>query len=197
MSEISIDEVRDAVEKATDKSTFSLVEAIKGRGYPTEEVTVYLNADAAYNLAEVNELLTKLAQGEKQDTEAYDNLDAVAQQLAQELRDSEVTFYLRGISPGELQKITKKVRKQADADGLDEDEISLALTDAWIAPHIIKTEDANGNVEERLYAPEDVTLLRDLLPQTEWLKLDTAINKLSFSSAYFDQVADAGFLSKS
>lgn len=195
MTDVTLDEVRDAVEKATDKSTFSLVEAIKGRGYPTDEVTVYLNADAAYNLAETNALLTVLAN--KSDTEEYETLDAVAQQLKAELLESAQTLYLRGISPGELNKISKKVRKQGAEEGLDEDEVSLKLTAAWIAPHIVRVERADGAVDEHLWSPDEVETLMDLLPQTEWLKIDQAINKLSFTSAYYDQLVDAGFLSKS
>lgn len=195
MTDVTLDEVRDAVEKATDKSTFSLVEAIKGRGYPTDEVTVYLNADAAYNLAETNALLTVLAQ--QADTEEYENLDAVAQQLKAEVLASAQTLHLRGISPGELSTISKKVRKKGVEDGLDEDEVSRKLSAAWIAPHIVRVERADGAVDEHLWSPDEVETLMDLLPQTEWLKLDTAINKLSFTSAYFDQLVDAGFLSKS
>lgn len=195
MTDVTLDEVRDAVEKATDKSTFSLVEAIKGRGYPTDEVTVYLNADAAYNLAETNTLLTALAQ--RAETEEYENLDKVAQQLKAEVLASAMTFHLRGISPGELTKISKKVRKQAEADGLDEEDIALELTKAWFAPHIIRVEQADGAVDEHLWTPEEVEVLMDLLPQTEWAKLNATINKMTFSSAYFTQAVDAGFLSKS
>lgn len=195
MTDVTLDEVRDAVEKATDKSTFSLVEAIKGRGYPTDQVTVYLNADAAYNLAETNALLTALAQ--RAETEEYENLDKVAQQLKAEVLASAMTIHLRGISPGELAKISKKVRKQAEADGLDEEDIALELTKAWIAPHIIRVEQADGAVDEHLWSPEEVEVLMDLLPQTEWLKLNDTINKMTFTSAYFTQAVDAGFLPRS
>jgi hypothetical protein len=197
MTDVTLDEVRDAVEKATDKSTFSLVEAIKGRGYPTEEVTVYTNADAAYNLAETNALLETLAQGKQQDTEEYDNLDAVAQQLKAEVQESALTFSLRGISPGEVQRLSKKVAKQARAEDLDEDEEALLRTAAWFAPHVVRVSNAQGEVDEHLYTAEEARVLMDLLPQSEWNKLLVAMSKLSLGSMYFDQLVDAGFLPKS
>ena len=83
------------------------------------------------------------------------------------------------------------------AETLDEDEAASALTYRIIAPHIIKVVRADGAEDTRKFTTERVENLEYSLPDSEWIKLDQEVRRLSFETAFFDEAVDAGFLQKS
>ena len=190
-----INEVLEQAEKTaaelTKPTTFNLAERLSGRGFPTDTVKVYLNEGAAYQLVS---LMNQEAPTDQDALEAFNN---VVQQVTKEVLESELTFELRGISTGHSNQIKKNVKKEHPDLADDSEEFTKILTNHYIAPHIVRIKDAGGGVDEHLYTPDEVADLYDLLPISEWLKLSDAVGKLSFTTGYFENATDAGFLPKS
>jgi hypothetical protein len=68
---------------------------------------------------------------------------------------------------------------------------------ALIAANIVSVENANGEVDERLFSKEDVIELRGVLPGESWDKLVATMQKLTLATGYFKGLSDAGFLQMS
>lgn len=199
----------DDINEHKAQGTFSLTAHLEGRGYPTKDVTVFTDADSAFALAQINERLEALANdrealGEatrsrkyKELTAEYDALEAQADELREKVKESRLEFHLRGISPGHLNKIRKDVIKQAEKDETDPDDLGVLVGNAWIAPQIISVTNAAGEKDEHVFTPDEVATIRDLLPESQWNKLDEAVSDLSFKSHYIDAAVDPGFLPKS
>lgn len=191
----------------TPDETFDLDEFVQGRGYPTDTVTVFTNADAAYAHAQIQERLTVLAQERdthdkrskdyKERQAEFEILEAQAEELKQEVKDSAITFHLRGIAPGHIDKIIKDVNAEAADQKWVGNEAESQATYRIMADHIIKAVRADGKVDNRKFTPERAANLDFALPESEWTKLDRKIRELSFKSTYFDSAVDAGFLQKS
>jgi len=185
------------VKENHNREVFSLTNALKRRGFPEEDVVVYLDEDAAHELVELNRAMTAIAQNENKSDETleqYNALELLADAMADRLRDSALTFHLRGISPGHIEQIRKNVVKEHGEDSENGSEI---VAREWVAAHIVHVTDAEGNRDERLFTADDAEQLEYLLPTSEYQKIDKAVSNLSFRSAYIEQATDAGFLQKS
>lgn len=195
--EALVEQAEKDVAAAQSKGTFQLTNALKRRGFPEEQVVVYLDEDSAKELVGINDQLNALAQSAEQDQETYEALDTIAQELAKAVRDSALTFHLRGISPGHIEQTRKVILSEFGTEPDDLQEADTALAHEWIAAHIIRVVNAEGASDERLFKREDVEELEQLLPTSEYSKIDQTVNNLSFRSAYIEQATDAGFLRKS
>jgi len=183
------------------QGTFDLDAFVQGRGFPTDTVTVFTNADAAYERAQIQKRLTEIAQDpahtRKPLKDEFKALETKADELMEAIKASALTFHLRGISPGHIKKITGDVvKEQADANW-NEGEAEDILNFRWLAPHIIKVVNAKGEEDKRSFDEARVESLASVLPTSEWKKLMDAVTALSFNSVLFDQAVDAGFLPKS
>ncbi len=187
--------------------TFDLDEFVQGRGYPTDTETVFTNADAAYEHAKVQDRLTALAQDRdaldkrstvyKEKQAEFEALEIQAAELKQKVLDSALTFHLRGISSGHINKILKDVNAEAAAEKWVGNEAESQATYRIMADHIIRVVRADGKVDARKFTADRAANLDFTLPESEWTKLDLKIRELSFKSTYFDSAVDAGFLPKS
>lgn len=175
----------------TERKTFNLAERLRGRGFPTESLTLYLDEGAGFQLVRL------MNQDPPKDQEALAAFNDVVQQVSQQVLESSLTFDLRGISSGHIQQNKKNLQKDQPDLVPGTEEFERALTDYHIAPHIIRITDHAGGTDEHLYTPEEVSDLRDMLPSSEWYKLNQAVTRLSFTSGFFENAADAGFLPKS
>lgn len=194
MSESSTDILAEAATVAKEfqsRGKFSLAEALAGRGFPTQDVSVYLNEDAGFQLVRL------LEEDPPQDQGALEAFDSLLKQVVDEVEESRLTFSLRGISQGHINQIDKNVRKENP--DLDETDVEFARVSnyAYMAPHIVRITDYSGDYEERRFTEDDVRGLHELLPASEWRKLTDATHQLSFASGIFEQATDAGFLRKS
>lgn len=196
------------------QETFSLDEFVQGRGFPEADVTVFTNADAGYEYSKAQERMKELADerivlGEatrskryKENKAEYDEIEAKAEALKEQVKASALTFHLRGIAPGHIKKITADVQREQekrleDEDPWSEQEASDALTHRWFAPHIIRVTKADGAVNSGPFTQDTIAALEFSLPPSQFKKLNDKISDLSFQSAYFDRMVDAGFLPKS
>jgi hypothetical protein len=190
----AITETLTLVKEAQAKGVFNLSEVIKGRGFPTKDVTIYLDAEAAFELAQIDEEMNGYLEPEHQK-----ELEAKTKTLADKILNSALTFTMRGVS----QKIVDKVMAEAnekhprdDANGNNPEWVKFYVS-SLVAQNIIRVTDAEGNVDEHLFTVEEMYSLREELTRDAWDVLADTMQKLTLASGYFEQLTDAGFLPKS
>lgn len=197
MSDNTTDNVIDMVNEAQKRGKFNLADAIKGRAFPEKSVDVYLDANSAMELEAVNEELKYLS-GLSDATE-YNKLDAVAQELAEKIKKSKLTFHMRGVGQAEVEAAVKA------ADELHPDTNEEQDNPEWvkyylsrlIAANIVKVTDADGNEDDSKFTVEEMMELRGVIPIDSWAVLVDTMQKLTLATSYFSAVTDAGFLPKS
>jgi len=197
MSDNTTDNIIDMVTEAQKRGKFSLADAIKGRAFPEKSVDVYLDANAAMQLEEINNELNDLIK--LGNTEEYDKLELVAQGLAQQIKDSKLTFHMRGVGQAEVEAAVKKADElypDADEDQENPDWVKYYLSHL-IAANIVKVTDAEGNEDTTKFTPEEMIELRGVIPIDSWSVLIETMQKLTLATSYFSAATDAGFLPKS
>ncbi len=192
-----VQETLKLVEQSQSQGVFSLSEVIKGRGYPTKEVTIYLDGESAFELAELNDEMLGYF-----DDSIVEQLEKKAEVLVEKIKKSAVTFVMRGVSQKIVEDVIKKVNEKiTPPDGRRE----YSENDQWIklyisslvALNIVKAIDADGNVDEHQYSAEEMLELRELMAADSWNTLVETMQKLTLASGYFEQLTDAGFLPRS
>jgi len=197
MSEDTTNNVIDMVNEAQKRGKFNLADAIKGRAFPEKSVDVYLDANSAMELEAINEELKYLSGLD--DLTEYDKLDAIAQELAEKIKKSKLTFHMRGVGQAEVEAAVKA------ADELHPDASEEQDNPEWvkyylsrlIAANIIKVTDADGNEDNSKFTTEEIMELRGVIPIDSWAVLVDTMQKLTLATSYFSAVTDAGFLPKS
>ena len=192
-----IDNVISLVEEAQKKGKFNLVDAIKGRAFPEKSVDVYIDANSAFQLELIRNRMNEIGGLENQ--EEFDRLEAQANALVQKIKDSRITFTMRGVGQG----IVEEAMKAADTAHPEEDE--NGSNPEWtkyylcylIAKNIVKVADAGGNEDESEFTVDDLLILRDTIPVDSWGVLIETMQQLTLAGSYFGAVTDAGFLPKS
>lgn len=171
------------IENALSKGTFSIVAAVQGSGttYPVDQVVVNSDLGTAYEIA-------KLEQKANRPNTDIDAIDAEIKTLQDKMKQNSYTFHMRGISPGTDKAI-------ADENPIKNDDYEQRNY-AYLAAHIIKVEDAEGAVDEKLFTKEDVATIKAWLPDSEFDKLYSKMNELTFQARYIDNAMSADFLSK-
>jgi hypothetical protein len=172
-------DVVDLVSAAKEQGTFSILDAIKGRGYPSDSETVYTDVEAAY---EVNRLEEQI--NDSKDSKEVDRLVAVQQEYKDRVKASALTFKMRGINEGVIDGIKKEA--QGKFEDIWTGEGAQWCNDRYLAAHIVEVSDAEGNVDEHKWTGEEVEGLRFLLPRESFETLTTLMHKLTFAASYFD-----------
>jgi hypothetical protein len=199
------DDIMEPVEKAKAKGTFNIVNVLRDRGYPEVNVVVYIDETTAYSASVIKQNISVAAEGE--DVSALqDEHDA----LVEKLRESAITFYLKGISESARDSMLKQAKKKYPVefnkdmnpitgewvkDEKESQERDELFTDLLWHGSIVKIEDAEGNVQENL-GYTDVRDMRSMLPLAAGAKVTDAINKLRVSTAVFMHEVGEDFLAK-
>ena len=191
-------EVLDLVEKAQSKGTFDITAFAKGRAYPQDTVVAFIDLESAYELTKLNDTMRVVT-----DEKELESLEAKANELAEAIKESQITFYMRGVNQATVEKITldcnKKYPGSTDAFGNIKQDSAWIMewTSALVASNLVKTENSKGEVDEREFSIDDITTLRHHLPKEVWDLLVDKMQKLTLATAYFEGMTDAGFLPKS
>jgi len=184
-------------EEAQKRGKFNLADAIKGRAFPEKSVDIYLDANAAMQLEEVNKELNdliKLGQNEE-----YDQLNEFAQDLARQIKDSKLTFHMRGVGQAEVEAATKKADElypDTDEDGDNPEWVKYYLA-YLVAANVVRVTDAEGNEDTSKFTVEEMLDIRGAIPIDSWSTLVDTMQKLTLATSYFTAATDAGFLPKS
>lgn len=173
-----------------DVKTFSVLDAAKGSSYPSDDVTVYTNQKAAHQIARL-----EFEINETDDDARVNELDAQIAVLRDEVLASQLTFHMRGISPGTRTAVQQQVKERKF--GEDTDGRTRFSNAAYLAAHIVRVTNAEGAVDERVFEADEVVELVKALPDESVEDLYEKMQELTFRAAYFDAAVSADFLSKS
>lgn len=185
--------------------SFELGEFIAGNsGVPMDQVTVYLDSAAAY---ELNQLYMTADRGDEvksivdETGEVAPEAIEVAESLRKRLDASALVIHMRAVNQAEREVIRKSVHQDIKIpQGASEEkraEIELvreeAVFEAWLAASLVKLVRGKDGVENTDVGLSDIQLLRKTLYDSEWAKVEGLFGMLSFTSALVDQAIDAGF----
>mgnify|MGYP001067341753 CR=1 FL=1 len=186
--------VVDMVEAAQKKGKFSLADAIKGRAFPETSVDVYIDANSAYKFSEAE----KLAKSLDPETPEYAAAVSEMDDLANKIKESKLTFHMKGVGQGVVEKITEEANKlYPESDNNTEPSWIRHYLCALVAANLVKIVDQDGNEDDSEFTVEQVMQLREVMPIDSWEVLIDTMQKLTLATSYFDSVTDAGFLPKS
>lgn len=213
----------EVVEDLKSEGKFDLRSALQKTSYPTDDVTVYLDGHKAHELNkvldEISELEHKsstLAGGtnggivDDPEKEAVDaeiaELKVREKEILKEIRDSALTFTIRGVAPTQWRVLDKEARRKIKPNTKsDEDQFEAQLERnefvnvGLLSLGCVKITNAAGEVDTSALKREDAQTVFDSLIEPEFIKLKDAVENLTFAHTLFQNVAmqDADFLSKS
>jgi len=172
-----------------DTKNFSVLDAAKGRSYPSDKAVVYTDVEALYDYDKLEGVANATSDGD-----AVNALEGQLEALREKIKASALTFHMRGFAPGVTQAINDEAAAKfgPEAD-LDSGEPFIWRADKWIAESIIRVTDVDDAVDEHRWSIEDVVALRTWLPETEFAKVRLLAFSLSFQAWQFDRAVTADF----
>lgn len=191
------------VEKALDVKTFSVLDAIKGRSYPTDEVTVYYDTAALYRLKglENQRLALGIAANNAPEGDEVDKFDAKIAELdptieavRAEVEASALTFEMRGFAPAVRDSLVDEARAKFKVSVIeDESDANNWLYARAIAESIIRAKSADGSVDEHHWSVDEVEEMRHFLVPEEFAKVLGTTLLLSYTAFEFDAATSPDF----
>lgn len=197
---VSGEEALKLVKQAQAPGVFDITEFAKGRAYPQDTVTAYLDVDSAYELSKINK---KIADAQLGEESKVAELEEQAKLLVEKLMKSKIVFHMRGINQSLIEQITEKCNKDypTETDAFGQEIANTDWVRVWtcslVAANLVKIENANGEIDERVFTADDVDEFRKHLPKEIWDLITEKMQQLTLANAYFKGLTDAGFLPKS
>lgn len=178
------------LENALQRGTFNVLDAARGRGYPTDTVTVFTAVDSAFEAKKI-----QVALGDETDPDKVAELESRLATLVDEIKASALVFHLRGLNPGVIETIRAEgAAKFGGEEPLEDGDESEHNALSIVAASLVKVVDAEGNEDARdTWTFADVKELFGVLPEPETEKIYAVANELSFASAVFDEVVGPDF----
>lgn len=215
--------VEAKVEELKSEESFDLSAALKGTSYPTDDVSIFTDGEAAheYNMV-LNEIAELGFEGAKHsaaengsiadspEKEAIDKqieeLEARSAELLKRLAASRLTFTIRGAATKQWKLIIKQWKRKGaklESDVVETEEerqqwVSDKIDEDLLAKTIVKVVNAKGQVSKGAVSLEFATELHDTILESEWAKLQEVVSNMTFANNLFQQAiaSDADFLSK-
>lgn len=175
----------DIVQDAMAEGTFDVLDAAKGRSYPSKDVKIYTDAESAYLATLLEERIA-----EEEDPEKVNELDAQRSALRDKVLASEQIWHLRGIDRRVRRQAEKSAKKRGDTDDADQAEWVMF---GYLAGMLIRVTASNGAVQEKLWTTQDIADIVDALPDESVSALLNAVNELVFGGLRFDALVSADF----
>lgn len=177
------------VEKALDVKTFSVLDAIKGRSYPTDDVTVYTDTASLYLIKKYENDANNAVTGDEANA-----ADAKIAELTKQVQASAITFHMRGYSPAVRDSLVDEARAKFGVEKVEDGTPANEWLNARaVAETIIRSTDASGAVDEHHFSVEDVEDLRSFLAPEEFGKLLGQTLLLSYTAFSFDAATSPDF----
>ena len=179
----------------TDNDKFDLLAFAKGRSRAKDEVTIYMDEDAA---KEADSYIIKKQDKRTQEwtsmgvaPENQDAFDAARERIKQ----SAVTIHLQGAPEGIVDEIRER-------NGLrDDSPVADMFASGYVADLLetmhVKSVSAAGDEDTARRTKDEWMEFRSFAPKSQWGKLAAAVINLVFVSNVIDESVDAGFLAKS
>lgn len=204
---MSEQEIVELVEEAKKPGKFNIIDAVKDRAFPVQDVNVYLDEETAYLAADANERLKQTPAAGKE----YATIQKEVDSLVSKLEESKYVFTIRGISESRRDEILKlasdkypvEYREEKNVytgeikreEIEDENRNNLFTSMLW-SEHIARIVAPDGSIQENISA-EDAKELRGALPLASSALINRAIEKIRSASAIFMMTVDEDFLAKS
>lgn len=191
----AIEEAMDLAQEAQSKKVFNLSDAIKGRSYPQKDAVIYLDDESAMKLVELDEIMSYTT-----DPAELKKLEAEGAKLSKSIKDSALTFKMRGVSQDAIELVLKQLNEKYKVKGSAGTENPDWMKDyitTLVGMNIISVVDASGSEDDSTYDFDKTEEIRRNIPAAEWGKLVEMMQKLTLAGGYFEQLTDAGFLQKS
>lgn len=172
--------------------TFSVLDALQGRAYPEDTVTIYTDTVSMYAYERLN-----TEANTTRDSERVNEIDEQLKELREKVKASALTFHLRGFSPETSREIVRWARglhKMDASEPLKDD--SPAFEDAnlrSIAESIVKVVDAEGNEDTHHWSTDDVRALEGQIDPGQFIKISNMVYELSFKALAFDAAVSPDF----
>ena len=214
-------EIVEKVQEAKKPGTFKIMDVLENRAYPTDEVEVYLDEEAAYlasqiddQLKEIQKKIDKSSDSSKQlkDLNAeYEEILAKKDALIEEIGGSKFVFHLTGISEGQREDLYALCLKeypmehdkernpftgQVDKKEIENPDRDKYFTNLVWQAHISKIVSPDGDEQNGVTYDEAVELRRSL-PLSAITRINNAIEKLRTATAVFLMTVNEDFLAKS
>jgi len=217
---LSEKDIIELTEQAKAPGRFSIVEALKDKAFPSDEINIFIDEDAAFMAAEVEEKIKKLANTmdstvdsaelaelTKRHEELIENLD----KTIKEMGDTRYVFHIQGISEGQREDLYDRalekfpMQHEVDRNPLtgeverrekENPKRDRLFTNLIWQAHIKKIVAPDGSVQEGITVEEAIELRR-ALPLASIGKVTESIEKLRTATALFMLSADENFLAKS
>jgi cell division septum initiation protein DivIVA len=207
-------EIEEKANEALKPGKFSIINVLRGRGYPTQEVSVYVDDSRAYEAAKLQEKIDKLEENiNPTDAEIAEakKLTKTLAIIVKEMDNSRYVFLITGISEGKREELLERA---IAAHPIEHEEIkhpftgevtkkdkesperNKLFTDLLWEANISKITAPDGSVQEDVLM-EDVMDLRNLLPVASAKAITDATENIRISTAVFMFKADEDFLAKS
>lgn len=185
---------------------------------PEDSVTVYLDAGTAY---QIDALKRRHDEWQREEGEALErrrgeprgiadepevpddlvNVDERIEALQEQIKDSGLRVYMRGVGDVEQRLIANKVIREHpisknatdEERALREKERGTLTLEAWLQKAITKVVRVSDGAVAPAPSADGIAALHTALYETEWNKLVGLFDALSYANGLFEQAVDAGF----
>lgn len=197
----------EAAQAASEPGTFSFIDRLVGRNYPTSEVYLYLDEQAAYDrlhlIGELNQPTSVLTPEDRV------RMEGEIAALEKTLLDGRYTVTLQGFPPEQYDEILEEVNEQYPIEyteytnmfsgekvknEVDNPERTKLLLSMLWAKSIVKIEDPHGAVDDAVLDNGTAARMRGNSPIDARRRIDIRIQELRLASAWMDEIQDEGFL---
>lgn len=180
--------IDDILGQATNVESFSVLDAIQGTAYPTDDVTVYTDAASAYKIEVIEDQIA-----ETKDEDAVNALDADRLELVDKIKASALTFTLHGFAPEIVKAINDSAKAKYDVEDTDFGPVAREVNFRYLAESIQSVTNVAGAVDTHHWSLEDVQALEGRIPAEEFAKLMSKMEAVVFAAFLFDSKVDADF----
>jgi hypothetical protein len=203
MVDINTEEINNTVvAEATSREKFDVISFFSGAALPTEQVVIYRDIEAAYELNKIYEAEEQAAKAKKKNKQVddlsiadSDNAhEAKIAEYRERLNNSAVTFHLRGLAPAAQSAIEKSLRAKFEfKQGSENEEYHAEFFGTLIAKTIQYITNAQGARDDSTWDRARVDELAANLPAADFGKLSEGVIKVTYAGNAIDQAVNADF----
>ncbi len=215
-------DVEDMVNAAKAPGKFNIVDAVKNRAYPVDEVEIFIDEKVAFEAAELDDRLNKIAESldkkkalskkEMDDTlKLRDEIVSAKEKIVEEMGGARYLFHISGISEGDRQDLFDKAMEkypmkedknrnpftgQMEKEEVENPERDRFFTDLLWQAQIKKIVAPDGSEQDGI-SLQEATDLRRNLPIASTTKITESVQKIRTATAVFMMSVNEDFLAKS
>jgi hypothetical protein len=217
MSQDMEKEITEIVDAAKAPGTFNILNVIKNKAYPKDDVVIYLDEQAAYDASNLKDKIQDVQINVDNEIDVKENtikLDALKAELDEAMKRvqaSKYIFTISGISEGKREELFDKAREKFPVEYREErnvlsqettrieiesEERDKYLTNLLWAESVVAITAPDGSGQNGI-SFDDVVELRFSFPPSANIIINQTIEKVRAASAVFLMSVDEDFLAKS